>query len=60
MFHIIFTPDKNYIKYAATLMTSIIHSTDKNKKFKDFFAENLPCMSCADISATYTGGGSIA
>ena len=38
MFHICFCANEPYAKYTATLITSIIHSTDISKRFGDFFA----------------------
>lgn len=60
MFNIVMVADRNYVKYAAVLMTSIVHSTNKAKSFKDFFSENLPCMlnlNLKDIENNGGGGG---
>ena len=53
MFHIVFNADENYIKYTAVLINSIIKNTDKNKKFKDFFASENSALN----SNSATGGG---
>lgn len=37
MFNVVLCCDENYAKYAAVLMTSIIHNIDKSKSLKDFY-----------------------
>ncbi len=60
MFHIVFNADQNYMKYAAVLITNIIHYTDTSKKYTDFAfhcTESKNKTPDSSISMQINGGG---
>ena len=48
MFHIVFSADENYIKYTATLMTSIVKNTDTSKGFESLCKSDTLDMGVAN------------